>query len=60
MKDQLKDSNILLQETSTVIHAKKKTREINFQFEVESNRIKKLTIIDGDKTIEANEVQTVV
>lgn len=60
MKDQLTDSHILLKAVSTVMHANKKTREINFKFEIESNRIKKLTIIDGDKMIEANEVQTVV
>ena len=59
MNDNLTDSLILFKTTSTVIHGNKKIREINFQFEIESNRIKKLTIIDGDKTIEANEVQTI-
>lgn len=59
MNDNLTDSHILFKATSTVTHGNKKTRELNFTFEIESNRIKKLTIIDGDKTIEANEVQTI-
>ena len=60
IKDQLTDSHIIFHSNSTVIHANKKTREIKFQFEIESNRIKRLAIIDGDKIIEANELQTVV
>jgi hypothetical protein len=60
INDNLTDSHILFKATSTITHGNKKTRELNFTFEIESNRIKKLTIIDGDKTIEANEVQTAV
>lgn len=60
MDDRLTDSHILFNATSSVIHANKKTREIKFQFEIESNRIKKLSVVDGDKTIEANEIQTIV
>jgi len=58
MTDHLTDSHILFKATSTVLHGSKKTREIIFEFEIESNRIKKLSVVDGDKTIEANEIQT--
>jgi len=60
MNDKLTDSHIFFQSNSIVKHGSKKTRDIKFQFEVESNRIKKFTIIDGDKKIEANEEQTVI
>jgi len=60
MNDQLTDSHISFQSNSSVIHGNKRTRDIKFQFEIESNRIKKFTVVDGDKIIEAKEVQTVV
>ncbi len=58
IKDNLTDSNILFMSKAVVKHGGKKTREINFEFEIESNRIKKMIVIDGEKIIEAQEVST--
>ncbi len=58
IKDNLTDSNILFMSKAIVKHGGKKTREINFEFEIESNRIKKMIVIDGEKVIEAREVST--
>ena len=58
IKDNLTDSNILFKSKATVKHGSKKTRELNFEFEIESNRIKKMVVIAGEKIIEAREVST--
>ncbi len=58
IKDNLTDSNILFKSKATVKHGSKKTRELNFEFEIESNRIKKMIVIAGEKIIEASEVST--
>ena len=60
MNDQLTDSHILFTTSSTVAHGNKRKREIKFQFEIESNQIKKFTVVDGSNTMEAKEIKTVV
>ncbi len=34
------------------------TRKLNFEFEIESNKIKRMVVIDGANTVEAREVST--
>jgi urea transporter len=58
IKDNLTDSNILFISKAIVKHGGKKTRELNFEFEIEFNRIKKLVVIAGEKIIEAREIST--
>jgi murein DD-endopeptidase MepM/ murein hydrolase activator NlpD len=58
LKDYLSDSNILFTSTAHLKYGKKAVRKINYEFEIEKNRIKKFVIVDGDKTIEAREVST--
>ncbi len=58
IKDNLTDSNIFFKSKATVKHGSKKTRELNFEFEIESNRIKKLVVTAGEKIMEAREVST--
>jgi len=58
MTDNLTESRIMFKSASTVLHGHKKTRELNFQFEIESNRIKRFVIIDGYRRTEAGEVST--
>jgi hypothetical protein len=41
-----------------VKRGKKITREINFAFEIESNRIKHFVINENDRKIEAREIAT--
>lgn len=60
IKDNLTDSHILFISKAVVKHGGRKTREINFEFEIESNRIRKMIVIEGEKIIEAHEVSTVL
>ncbi|OQX78494.1 MAG: hypothetical protein B6D61_05330 [Bacteroidetes bacterium 4484_249] len=59
LKDNLTDSNILFLSNVLVKHGKKITKELNFEFEIESNRIKRFVVIDGKRSIEAREVSTI-
>ncbi|MEZ5195813.1 MAG: M23 family metallopeptidase, partial [Bacteroidales bacterium] len=58
MKDNLNDSVIVFRSEATVEHANKTTRKVTFEFEIESNRIKGMTVADGNKSLEAREIQT--
>ncbi len=59
IKDNLTDSHILFISKATVKHGNKKTKELKFEFEIESNRIKKLLImVAGEAIMEAQEVST--
>ncbi len=58
MTDHLTDSNIRFISSAMVKHGKKTSRELNFEFEIESNRIKKFVVLDGNKTLEASEIPT--
>ncbi len=59
LKDYLSESNILFKSSATLKHGKNVKRETNYEFEIESNRIKKFVVVDGNKTIEAKEVSTI-
>ncbi|MCB0822745.1 MAG: hypothetical protein KDC09_08620, partial [Bacteroidales bacterium] len=58
LKDNLTDSTIQFISSSKVKLGNNISRELNFEFEIESNRIKKFVVIDENKTIEATEVST--
>jgi len=58
LKDYLSESNILFISSATLKYGEKAKRKINYEFEIESNRIKKFAVVDGNKTIEAREVST--
>ena len=55
LKDNLTDSHILFLSNALVKHGNKITKELNFEFEIESNRIHKFKVTDGNRTIEAHE-----
>ncbi|MCB2221116.1 MAG: urea transporter [Bacteroidetes bacterium] len=58
LTDHLTDSNIRFISSAIVKHGQKAGREIDFEFEIESNRIKKFVVVDGNKTTEASEIST--
>jgi urea transporter len=60
LKDHLTDSNITFISSAVVKHGKKINREFNYAFEIESNKIKRFVVMDGNKTIEAQEILTEV
>ena len=57
-KSFISDSSITFVSSAIVTYGKKVTKELNFEFEIESNKIKRFVIFDGNKTIEAREEQT--
>jgi len=58
INDDLTDSNILFLSEATVKHGIKTTRKLNFEFEIESKRIKRMVIMEGDYSMEAKELST--
>jgi len=56
MKDNISDSNIIFKSSSRIKHGKKITKELNFEFEIESNRIKRFMITDGSRKLDATEI----
>ena len=58
LKDYLSDSSVTFISSAIVKHFDRKTKELNFEFEIESNRIKRFVVIDGNNTIEAEELHT--
>jgi len=57
IKDNLTDSQILLISGVLVKRNKKVTKELNFEFAIESNRIQKFVVVAGNKTIEAEKAE---
>ncbi len=60
INDELTNSQISFVSSAMVKHGNKTIRKLNFEFEIESKRIKRMVIKDGDKTIEAREVSTLI
>jgi len=58
INDELTDSHIIFQSEALVKHGNKTTRRLNFEFEIESKRIKRLVIMEGDYSMEAKELST--
>jgi len=58
INDGLTDSHILFLSSATVKNGSKITRKLNFEFEIESNKIKRMVVMDGANTVEAREVST--
>ncbi len=58
LKDNLTDSKINLVSNASVKYGKRKTRQLNFEIEIESNRFKRFVVNDGNKHLEANEITT--
>ncbi len=56
MKDNLTDSMIFLRSNAIVKYGNRSTRHLDFELEIESNRIKRFRVIDGNKSLEANEI----
>jgi hypothetical protein len=56
--DKLTDSLIEMHSRTTVFFGTKQIRALNFQLEIESNRIKKFVIKNGKQIIEATELST--
>ena len=57
IKDSLTDSQILLISGVQVKRNKKVTKELNFEFAIESNRIQKFVVVAGNKIIEAEKAE---
>ncbi|MBN2175024.1 MAG: urea transporter [Bacteroidales bacterium] len=56
LRDDLTDSHIHFISNASVKNGNKVTKELNFEFEVESKRIKRFVCIYGNRSIEAHEV----
>ncbi|MBC8486463.1 MAG: urea transporter [Bacteroidetes bacterium] len=57
IKDNMTESQILLISGVQVKRNKKVTKELNFEFAIESNRIQKFVVVAGNKTIEAEKAE---
>ncbi|MEZ5083638.1 MAG: hypothetical protein R2750_09330 [Bacteroidales bacterium] len=60
IKDFLSDSGVTFKSSAMVKRFNRKTKELNFEFEIESNRIKRFVVMDGNASIEAEEQPTEV
>ena len=58
-QDNLTEINIKFISSAKVKHGKKVRRELNFEFEIASNKIKRFVILKGNKIVEAQEIKTV-
>lgn len=56
LKDNLTDSTIQLNSTVAIKSGKKIRRKIDFEMTIESNKIKKFVVNDGNRLIEAGEI----